>query len=103
MRSRRGGGRLVKAGGLGRNDEAPLAGEQALVDPAAGTLPIANFAPVLVLGDDLENAFSCEELRVPWLRPHSPLRDREGARRRLCIAIEDQPQSRRTPIPGVSQ
>src|SRR5262245_12787163 len=50
---RRGRG-LVQGGGLGWDDEAALAGQQALMDPSAGALPIADFAPVLVLGDDLD-------------------------------------------------
>src|SRR3990167_6435205 len=45
---------LVEAGGLRGNDEAALAGQQALVNPAAGALPIADFPPVFVLGDDFD-------------------------------------------------
>src|SRR3954470_118001 len=48
------GGRLVQAGDLRGDDEAALARQQALMDPAAGPLPIADFAPILVFGDDFD-------------------------------------------------
>src|SRR5262249_27972513 len=49
-----GGRRLVQAGGLGGDDEASLAGQQALMDPAARPLPIPDFPPIFVLGDDFD-------------------------------------------------
>src|SRR6185503_3370115 len=48
------GRRAEHLGLLGGGDEAALAGQQALIDPAAGALPIADFSPVLVLCDDFD-------------------------------------------------
>src|SRR4029453_18039354 len=68
----RGRRRLVEAGRLGRDDERALAAQQAVVDPAACPLPIADFPPILVLGHDLDRhglALEHPVDRVPRARP----------------------------------
>ena len=45
---------LMQVGRFRGDDKAALAGQQALVDPAAGPLPIADFAPILVFCDDFD-------------------------------------------------
>src|SRR4029453_13265474 len=65
-------GRLVQAGRLGGDNEGALAGQQALMDPAACPLPIAYFPPILELGPDLDgHGFALENPvdRVAWAGP----------------------------------